>query len=692
MRAGISLIMVFFAVTQASGQSKPDRAKELQSAALKHERQTGPKKQSVRSHIRGLLEKQQYEKAANYIAKVLPNSEDKSYLYLKLSQTELERRNHKESFEAFVKALDLLPRPSSSEPRDPQIERQLNVVSLVRMHKGYKVASMILEAMLESNRQCPSILYELSYLRANQQKVNDFLVDYYYAYKLDPGSPRGLPGQALIKDVTTAERAPKPGDFPWLETAAYYYDNPKAWANAVLALKKHNMLDDAKVVKKLIEKKPDDIRAMFYYFYYALLERQEAKLEAVRSIKSRAGKDWRFERFRRGLLLEAGLESKALEEAGSEPADPYERIFYYDFWMAYYHAKQLQLDEKGLKAFKGLINAVLEFVRPIVSSPQKQAEITDDLVHHIARLRIDKHDYRSAIDLLKSHEGDLSAANCEVVASLYLSLDNQKEAIKWLRKRLRRCAPSEREEAARTVIKYSVLVDDFATAGECLKYAEQQNLDSVVADYENLVNGKQAAELSHHRIANVPGYYTISNEPPWRSARSGSCARASAYSVISFYEENLTYDQVSKDIDMHVGEQNLPLQSYAIYFKAKGFGVVYFAPAVEVAKKLVAGDKPLLLLRTILTAGITVGHVSVLKAFDDRSAEFFLDDISGVTAATVSYDRLIDSQALVLVAPADSVDKLVAESLSVRKEITYTKQALIEGGWYNSIRRGSHHV
>ena len=661
MRALIILIISLNILYADSvvGQSEPNETTGRQEVSPKGEVDA----EGVSGHIRELLKDEQYERAMHYIWQAMPGFEDKSYLYFKLSRTELGRRKHKDAFEAFAKALDLLDPPESRPSVDSQLERQLNVVSLIRVHKAYEVASLVLQDMLERNRQSSSILYEMSYLKANQQKFNEFLAYYYRAYKLDPANPRALPGQAIIRDVTAAENVPKPGDFIWLEIAEYYYDNPMVWVNVMLELKKHDMLEDTKVAALITEEVPDDIKWMFYYHYYDFLEKEQAKQEAIRSVKSRADKDWRFERVRRGLLVSAGLESEAVDQAGPEPNDPYERVFYHDFWMTYYHLKQLQLDEKGLDAFWGLINAVLKYIKPIVPSKEKQTQITNRLISQIARVQINKHDYRNAIELFKTHEKELTWEHCEVIASLCLKLDRQAEAIVWLGKALMRCPESERENEARRVIRYSLLVDDYDAAAQWIKYAEQQNLSSVVADYKDWVTGKQAAGLSHHHIVNVPGYYSTSTEPPWLSAGLGTCSRACAYSLLNFYGKNLTYDEVSKELDAYVDNQILPLQSLEKYFKKKGLEVVYFAPAKEVAKEFVAGDKPLLLIRTIATSGFIIGHVSLVKAFDDRTGEFFLEDISGVTEETVSYDRIIDSLGVVLVVPSDSIDKLVPESL-----------------------------
>jgi len=665
MRALIILIIALNILYTGSvaGQSEPNQAGEIQEISSKRERDVAPDAKSVAEHIRDLLKNDQYEKAYHYILEVMPSFEDKSYLYFKLSQTELGRRRHKESFEAFEKALDLLNPPDSPPAVDPEVERQLNVVSLIRVHKAYEIALLILQDMLDKNSQSASILYEMSYLRANQEEFSDFLVYYYHAYKRDPANPRALPGRTMIGSVTTPGSIPKPEDFTWLKIAQYYFDNKRAWTNVMLELKKHDMLEDTKVAALITEEVPDDIKWIFYYYYYDIMEKEQAKQEAIRSVKSRAGKDWRFERVRRGLLFHAGLESEAIDQAGPEPNDPYQRVFYHDFWMSYYHLGQSQLDVKGLNAFRGLINAVLEYIKPIVPSKEKQTQITNRLVTQIARLRINKDDYRSAIEIFKTREGELTWEHCEVVASLCLKLEKNVEAVEWLVKGLMLSPDSERQDAARRVLKYSLLCDHYDAAAEWLKYAEQQNLSSVVADYKDLVAGKHAGRLSHHRIANVPGHYSISTEPPWRSVRLGVCARACVYSLVNVYGKNLTYDQVSKELDGYLEDQVLPLNSLEKYFKETGFEVVYFAPTKEVAKEFVAGDKPLLLMQTIATSGIIIGHVSVVKAFDDRSGEFFLEDVSGVTKETVSYDRIIDSLGLALVVPSDSTDKLVPESL-----------------------------
>lgn len=603
----------------------------------------------------------QSEEATDYTEEKLPDSNNLSYHYFKLAQTELNKRDSQSSFVNFEKAIECLPQERDGEILDPEKESQINIATLMRTNNLPGLSLLILNNVLANRPDYSSALYGISYIKFNQNKLNEYFEYYYKAYKINPQNPHAIAGIAMLQSIIGSD-PPSVDNFPWLDCAAHFYDNNKVWTNVIADLYKNRMLTDAAIIKKLSQKLPADLRPVFLYHCFKVTGQDDAALKSLLPLKEQTRKDYRFDVFRRKALVAASLDADAIKGFENEPSDIYERIYYYEFWVKYYSKEQSVSAPKSIGAIKGYLSSFSSFVTSTISSGDVQRKAISVMVFSLATSLIEEHNLPDALFFFELYESNLGAVCCEIAASLCFQMGKFQEATKWLERQLGRSGASEKKEILRRIIDYAVLADNTDLAAQYTDYAKNHQIEGIDMEYAFLSDPNILSSSKHYYLPNVvPGHYSLQEHPVGGWAL-GICAKASAYSVLNFYSIKIDHEQVSQDFES-LSQPSETFSPFESYFKSKGLSTIYLVPTEEVAKELIAKKVPLLLLTRIFSKGASIGHVNILMGFDDRLGIFFSrDTFNGESRRR--YEDIIDSIALMLVAPDDKIDTLIPKTLS----------------------------
>lgn len=627
----------------------------------------GAPTEAERTRISDLLEQEQYERAAEFVETTLPQSEDKSYLYYRLAQVEMFRRNPREAFAAFQTALDCAPKPANVAPRIETVEQGLKIAVMVRVYDLSSAVETILSTLQEKYPENASVLYELSYLKSREKPQEEgfagFFECYYRAYLIDPNNPRALPGRALIA-ASIGANTPTPGNFPWLEAAAFYRNNLPLWQNAVATLAHHNLLDDEQRIGELVASLPDHLRQVVGVYLLSATHHDSEAKEAILNLPARP-EDFYFDLLRRHLLTSTGHRQEALEGMVDPGADVVKRVLLANLRRAAC-VDSGPLDEQEIAVVEELVAALHDYGLWMLESEPKARSICNDTLLSFASGMAEEGEYDSAMALLKLAMPYEDDRICQCAAGLSFAMDRPREAVEWLQRVLDTDAPEEPQETVRAILDYSSLLGDANTVNEYLSYAQQRRMTSIVADYNDL-QPKLETDGSRHWIRNIMGHVGTGGPQPWNMGPLDICAKGSALSIINYYGKHLSYAEVSDQIDALVtpitDSNDLVTaatnqERFGVFFQNNGLEVLRLLPFPEMAKKLLRQDYPLVLFHNKFGGGMTIGHASVVRGYDDATHKFYLTDISEPGEQRIDYTRLIEARQLFLIAPSEKIHRV----------------------------------
>ena len=614
----------------------------------------------VREEIDALIAAGRFETAAAYIAERLADSNDRSFLLLRMSQVQVNRGKQSDAFRYFARALAGTPGKGPPEETDVEIERLLNIAGALRRHEVYPVVESILRGVQKRRPHYSSTLYELANLYCVRHQFAQFFEHLYQAYRLNPRNPRCLPSLAVIESVVESQ-PPTPDDFGWLAAAKVYYDNWMLWANVMLLLKRHGLCESQSQISRFAAVLDEKTRHIFYCYYYDFIGQREKAIEALRSLSACVGDDRRLDLCRRNMFLIMGRPSDAVKELKDAPPDDYHKVLYYLLWLDYWD--QMGWPANAVDHCIGLMEVLSDTCADVLESEERRAN-DNYLVAQWAERFLRSQKTQNAVALLEARVNNLDPNNLARLAELYIGSKRYVRAIRTMEKELALTASDRRRNVIKKILDYAVLSDQASTVRHYLKTAENEGMTDIAAEYSRVLDSQVTAGCPNRCILDVPGHYRPGDRD-WRRWRDlGPCAAGSAFSILEFWQLNSNYELVAKDLSSAtVEEGQFPVEVLGQYLQGKGLAVVYVAPTEDAAVTLLCNGIPVILVGTTFIEGLNFGHAGILYAYDHHLRKFFVRNVPEGLEDRISGANLFECTVLIGAAPPPRLTPVVTGRL-----------------------------
>jgi len=625
-------------------------------------------KNETYSKIDLLMEKQEYQAAIKYIQELLPNSQDKSYLYLKFSQS-LAELGSPEAYKCFYMAMSLLPKSNKSETLKPEVEQILDIASWLRTNNGLPVAKSILNGLRDKYPDYSSIYYGMANLASSESRHGDFFENYYKAFQLNTNNARALPGYA-INNSNVTKAAPQVNEFPWLNAATVFYDNQTIWTIVFRTLHSFDMLKDSSNIDMFAKGLPLKIKKIFYYQYYKLHDQHDSAVKEVKAMLPLVKGDFRYDLCRRLLFIDSGFLPESIENMTLEPKNIYHKFRLFEFWLTY--DKYTHFKENGLDNFEKFMACIAEATSELLTRKQI---ITNNnyFISGMIRMLANERKPDDAIALLIRRQNELDWKNLQSLASFYISANEYQKAIEIMKIQLDKSPDDIQHESIQRIIDYAVLSKDWQTARHYLKQLKSGK-EPFPAEYQGLKPTLLETNKKKKKILKVPGYLLMGEQDWCKWNNIGPCFLGSNYSLMTYWQMKFDYEKVEEELAGYDSKLE-PIFNRFInrFYEAHGFDFIYIAPSKSAVIHLLDNDIPVMLNSTSQVGGKTITHVRTIYAYDNQLNKFFARDTNTTGESRLNYDDLYEAIALRVVVPK-------SKSLSIKIVTDKIKQLSIPLG------------
>jgi hypothetical protein len=605
--------------------------------------------------ISSLIQNQQLETARVIIEANLPKMSDanKPNAYLMLSSITALHFELQDAHGYFKRCIDAMPTAASTEEKNDEVEKILEIAAIFRQRQMYEIANAILDELAKKYQNYSSIYYEKANINISQGQHREYFVNFYKGYKINPENPRKWAGLAVVNSVNRV--VPAVDNFYWLKAAIIQYDNHMLWANVMQELGKYGLLKES-IVKNYAEKIPEQLRPVFYIYFYVLSNNTQKAMELIKSLDYNQDEK-RLASYYASFIALNDPNRKDIQNTITKPqGDFYDLMYYYyNFWLSYWD--RVTWTDQSPSYYFDYIRDFRKFISQIL--PENQSiEIHNKMLNWVAYAFINKSRPKEAVDVLNEYLSDLNVKNLEVLCLLYQNDKNKVKTIEIM-ERMFEVFPDDNDvvDVRNALITDALYNRDYERAKSYIARIKDEKIRSEINNkYDSIL--KMNTSITKKKTIDAFGNFNFSEDnTDWRKWQHvDACAIQSIYSVLDFWKvQNNDYNDIKTSFkEANAKEKYDAIKGITSYLESRKFKAYLLPPVSGVMKQIIDANVPIILFDTRTAHGINSGHVSVIYGYDDLQNLFLLKDTqSTVCESTVPYDDIFEVRNILAVVPDD---------------------------------------
>ncbi len=621
---------------------------------------------NISEEARALIENEWYDAAEIRLLQELRHAQNPSLLHLELSKVLTKNGDHRSAYKHFAEALSSVSLKNGvSEVNVPELKGFLNICDFLRTNKYFRIGQLVLDANRDKFKQ-PSALFLRAYHYGANDNIPGFFEDFYEAYQADSKSKWALPGLAIIEFYSDSNELLAKGGTPlFIQAASAFWDNDKLWQTSVGWINQQGLLGQEQEIKKFIQGLQPFKSLIFWFYYHEALHQDDQARAMLKQLESYSQDNPRLDFFRRRLWLALNNPEMAIKGIGLPPEETLLKLKYYQVWLEYWDRKSWD-ESQFIDSFSGFLEALTGFVSPYVPEDQV-TEIQNIFLGRWVATLADATCHKQACVLLETNRPRLDDNRMKLLSFMYLAVGDINSALPILLDLATDVEGDEAESLLKTCLDYSCLTENTEITQKSLELAEKRGYLSLCHRYQAIASvGMNPGD--HGMILDIPSHYGIELVGPTKNAVFRECAVGSLFSVLRFWGQSADYQVLLKGLNARMEKQppfEMDEQALIEYAEQYDLKISCWAPSPQVIRELIRCKVPSILCNYIFSRGQSVGHMSIVYGYDDRSETIFLIDDSSTEGQTrMTYQDLSHALLLIVMVPKSTRLEMRQDDLS----------------------------